>query len=86
MISEAALNGRSPPVIDGFESFRANQEKVTRGSVMYVRKGYIPTSVRIREKEEQTVRSEMLSESTWIQIHKWLTDKDQGPKMRGQGE
>ena len=45
MIREANLRGRSPPVIEGFQSFRADHKKITRGSVMYIRRGYIQTSV-----------------------------------------
>ena len=60
MISDAALRRRSPPVINDFESFRADHKKVTRYSVMYVMRGYIQTSVRIREDEEETVSSEFI--------------------------
>ena len=43
--------------IKGFNPFRANHIKCTRGSIIYVRDGYVP---RIIETEENTVEHEFI--------------------------
>ena len=60
MIREAVLSGKAPPVIDDFTPFSFDHKKIIRGSIMYVRNGYIPTTLRIKEREEDEVSSEFM--------------------------
>ena len=62
MISEAGLGKRKEPELRGYTAFRADHVNKSRGSVMYVRDGYIPTTLRINEKEENTVSSEFIQD------------------------
>ena len=56
MISEAGQKGL-PTSNNGFTYLRAEEERLTRGSVMYVRNDYIPMTVRVKEPEEDKTGS-----------------------------
>ena len=51
-ITEAGLQQEAEPKIMGFIPFRANHINYNRGSIIYVRDGYIANILRISENEK----------------------------------
>ena len=50
--TEAGLQQEAEPKIKGFTPFRANHRNYNRGSIIYVRDGYIANILRISENEK----------------------------------